>query len=109
MPPQQEQAKKPRLDNATIALMVGLAIFYDALQALLNLIFMGWLVTILAFLSFWLWFKIKGISFMTAKRMSIIGGGALIEAIPMLDTLPGWTGMVTLIVLDAKLKDKAGI
>lgn len=109
MPPQPEKTKESKLKNVTIALMVSVAIFYDSLQALLNLIFMGWLVTPVAFLTFWIWFQIKAVSFMTAQRITIVGGGTLVEMIPMLDTLPAWTAAVALMAINVRMKEKAGI
>ena len=67
---------------------------------------MGWLVGIFAGLTFWLWFKIKGISFMKPKRFAAFGTASLIEMIPipLVASLPAWTAAVLYLALDSKLK-----
>lgn len=98
---QQEQKE---LNNTTITLMIGTAVFYDALQALLTLIFMGWLVGIFAGLTFYVWFKSYGISFMKPKRFVTFSGSFLIEIIPFLSILPAWTLAITFLALETKIK-----
>jgi hypothetical protein len=83
----QEQNKEKGLKSHTVVLMIVTALFFDALQALLTLIFMGWLVGFFAALTFWLWFKVHGISFMNPKKLMVFGGAALIEVIPVLSAL----------------------
>lgn len=102
MPPRQE----PQLKSHTIALMIAVALLYDALQAILNFIFLGWLVSPAAFLTFYVWFKMNGIKFATPKRSGIMGAGFIIELIPILNTLPAWTLAVVLIVLDLKTRPR---
>lgn len=92
------------LSSITIALMVGTAVFFDVLQWLMAFIFMDWLVGLFAFMTFWLWFKLNGISFMTPKRGATMGVSALIEMIPFLSALPAWIFAVTVIALDTKAK-----
>ncbi|MBI2065748.1 MAG: hypothetical protein HYT68_01625 [Candidatus Zambryskibacteria bacterium] len=97
--------KEKGLKNTTIALMVVTALFFDALQWFLAFIFMGWVVTIFAGLTFYLWFKLQGISFMKPKRLATFGGSFIIELIPILgDVLPAWTAAVVILVLDSKIK-----
>ncbi|MFZ2484532.1 MAG: hypothetical protein WAX80_01120 [Minisyncoccia bacterium] len=101
----QEEEKGKGLNNTTIALMICVALFYDALQWLLGWIFMGWLVTIFAGLTFYVWFKTKGMSFMKPKRFAAFGGSFIIELIPIVgDILPTWTASVTYLALDSKIK-----
>lgn len=104
----EEKSDKKGLDNVTIALMICTALFYDALQALLTLIFMGWLVSIFAYLTFYTWFKIRGMNFVSAKRAGILNGGFIIELIPIINTLPAWTLAITLLALDSKIKKVIG-
>ena len=96
---------KKGLDNATIALMIGVALFFDALQWLLGWIFMGWLASIFAGLTFYVWFKIRGMSFMKPKRLGVFGGSFIVELIPVVgDILPTWTAAITYLALDSKIK-----
>lgn len=100
--------EKKGLNNTTIVLMVSVALFYDALQWLLGWIFMGWLVSIFAWLTFYVWFKTRGMSFMTPKRLATFGGSFIIELIPIVgDVLPTWTAAITYLALDSKIKKVA--
>ena len=99
------QGEKKGLNNTTIALMISVALFFDALQWLLAFIFMGWLVTIFAGLTFYVWFKIRGMSFMKPKRFATFGGSFIVELIPVIgDVLPTWTASITYLALDSKIK-----
>ena len=66
---------------------------------------MGWLVGIFAGLTFYVWFKQYGVSFMKPKRMFAFGGASLIEMlpIPFLADLPAWTAAVSYLALSSKL------
>lgn len=82
-------------------LMIGVALLYDGLSALFNLdptIVIGWLanffLNIWSFLTFWLWFKLRGISFVSAKKSGMIFAPFLIENIPWINALPSWTSAV---------------
>ena len=102
--------EKKGLNNTTIALMVSVALFYDALQWLLGWIFMGWLVTIFAGLTFYVWFKMRGMSFMSPKRFTAFGGSFIVEFIPVIgDVLPAWTACIVYLALDSKIKKIAAV
>lgn len=103
---EEQQGKEKGLKNWEVALMIATALFFDALNALLNLIFMGWVVSIFAFLTFYVWFKIKGIHFMTPKRFTAMWGGFIFELIPALSVLPGWTVAVAFLALEKKVVEK---
>src|SRR3989344_7047797 len=96
--------EKKGLSDTTIALMIVVALFYDALQALLTFILMGWLVGIFAGLTFYVWFKMKGLNFVTPKRIGTFSGAFIIEVIPFLSALPAWTAAVVILALDSKIK-----
>lgn len=99
-----EENKEKELKNHTIAFMIGVALFYDVLQWLLAFVFMDWLVGFFAFLTFYVWFKTRGLNFTTPKRVLTLGGSFMIEIIPFLSTLPAWTAAVTILALDSKIK-----
>jgi hypothetical protein len=102
--------EKKGLDNVTIALMICTALFFDGLQWLLGWILMGWLVSIFAGLTFYTWFKIRGMSFMKPKRFGVFGGSFLVELIPGIgDILPTWTASITYLALDSKIKKVAPV
>jgi hypothetical protein len=94
---------KPQLESGTIWLMIAVALFYDALQALLDLIAIGWLFVPVAYMHFWLWFKLKGIDFFSAKRASTIGAGMVFELLTA-GILPAMTFTVARIAFDHKVK-----
>jgi ABC-type microcin C transport system permease subunit YejB len=98
--------EKKGLNNQTIVFMIVVAIFFDVLQALLTFVFMGWLVGIFAGLTFYLWFRLRGMSFMKPKRFLTFGAASIIEMFPLLplSALPAWTGAIVFLALDSKIK-----
>jgi hypothetical protein len=97
----------PKIETHTAALMIGTAIFFDILQWGAAFIFMDWLVSIFAYMTFGLWFLMKGIRILTPKRMSALGGSLLLEVFPFVAALPALTSAVTIVILDAKAKNLA--
>lgn len=92
--------------------MIIVAIFIDIVLALLNLIpvlgwVLIWIINVPVWLMFFIWFRIKGIHFRSAKRVLTMSGGFLLEMIPILNVLPAWTLMVVLIVGSVKAQDLA--
>ena len=88
-------------------LMVCVALLYDALQVGLNLIMVGfgflvtWIISIWAWLTFYLWFKLKGVSFMKWSNTLKLNGGGFFEIIPipLVSALPLWTAAVVTLIL----------
>lgn len=103
----QEEKQEGGLGNSTIIFMMTVAIFFDVMQWLLAFILMDWLVSIFAYLTFFLWFKIKGISFMKPRRLLVAGTSFILEIIPFVAALPALTGAVVITALDAKIKKVA--
>ncbi len=101
----EEEKPEKSLKTTTVWLMISTAIFFDALQWLLAFVFMDWLVTIFAYMTFWLWFVTKGIRLLTPKRFAIQTGTLLIEVIPFVAMLPAITCMVVLTIINVKLKE----
>ncbi len=85
--------------------MIAVALFFDFLQFILSFIYLGWALGIVAGLTFYVWFKIHGISFMKPKRFLAFGGAALVEMIPIpfLADLPAWTAAVAYLALQSKI------
>jgi len=103
------QEENKGLNSITIAFMIAVALFYDVFQVLINLIpilgqILSALIGLFAFLTFYLWFKLKGLNFANPKRAAYLGGGFLIELVPILNILPAWTLAVTLLALNSKIK-----
>lgn len=99
-----EEKKEKTLGNSTIIFMFAVAVFFDITQWLLAFIFMDWLVSIFAYLTFFLWFKLKGISFMKPKRLIVAGTSFFLEIMPLVAALPALTGAVVITALDSKIK-----
>lgn len=114
----QQQGKQTDLDQTekdkeikpvTGTFMIIVALLFDGIQAGINLIpivgqILSFLISIFAFLTFWVWFKMNGVSFAKPKRAGSMGVGFLVELIPVLNMLPAWTLAVFLIISDTKIK-----
>ena len=100
----EENNKEKELKSHTVALMICVAIFFDVLQGLLAYIFMDWLVSFFAYLTFFVWFKLHGIKLMKPKRFIMSASSLLLEIFPFVASLPALTGMVVFITLDTKAK-----
>lgn len=112
------------INNTTAVLMITLALFYDLVQFLTEGFFgllagtailaplatigpvVAFLITVWAWLSFYVWFKMKGVSFGSAKRASAMVGGALIEMLPVINMLPAWTLSVATIIITTRAEEK---
>ncbi len=105
--------EKSQLNEATIFLMIFTSLFFDAFQALVGWIpFVGnvlaGLIGFFAFMTFWLWFHMKGIKMMTPKRFGSLGLGGVIEMIPYVNILPAWTMVVVYLIGTTKVKEVMG-
>lgn len=108
MEEQQEEnrgrKREAGLKKITIGLMIGVALFFDALQVILDFFFMGWLVTIFGGMTFWFWFRIHGYSFMKPKRVAGSIATLLTDAVPVLGWL-SWTIAITIFTLKNKIQE----
>lgn len=108
--------KEIRISDSTAMLMIGTALFYDALQALLDLIpFLGWILSYLLMLYVFLtfnvvWFHIRGIKFF--ESLVGKGGRALVRwllcsflEVVSVGALPGVTIWIILTILQTRLDD----
>jgi len=105
------EKNKEKIDNITATMMISTAILVDGIQAFLTLIFIGpfvnWLISIFAWMTFFLWFALKGIKFTNnPKRVFTFMGGSLLEIIPGIATLPAWTATITITILTIKAEKK---
>ena len=115
MPPSGK--KNHKITVVTFALMIAVALFYDVAQAEVNLLhtvpFVGntiaWLGTTIidlyAFLTFFVWFKVKGVSFANPKRGLTMAGATLVELIPVLNTVPAWTLAVIICFITTRAEE----
>lgn len=98
------ESKEKEIERSTVVLMIATAFFFDVLQGFLTLIFMGWIPSIFAFLTFYLWFKKYKMNFMTPKRFLAMGGGFIAELIPVFNVIPAWTAVVSYLALEKKMQ-----
>lgn len=112
--PEQKSRQPSRIDTGTGAMMIAVALLFDTMNAGINLIpflgqILGVLVSIVAYCTFGFWFMKRGVGFTNPKRAVTFFGSGLIEAIPILNVLPGVTVGVVLTVLMVQFEDKTGI
>lgn len=89
------------------------SLFFDAFQALVGWIpyignVIAGLISFFAFMTFWLWFHMKGVKMMTPKRFGSLGLGAVIETIPFINLIPAWTMVVAYLIGTTKIKEVVG-
>ena len=107
MNPQQKGLK-----SATVWLMVGVALFLDGIQILLQFIplvgqTLGWLIVGVEYGTYIFWFRLHGISFLSIKRAPTLGIGALVE-MATAGIFPAFTAVVARIAFTSKIKEVAG-
>ncbi|MEX0917394.1 MAG: hypothetical protein WDZ90_02645 [Candidatus Paceibacterota bacterium] len=111
-----------RIGGARKTLMVSVAIFFDSVQLLTKAfhvipgvgtfaaILIGWTMSILAWLTFFLWFSLAGVKPFSGrkqiKKFILNFGSGLIEAIPILNALPMWSVYVWWIIRISREEDK---
>lgn len=107
-----QAGQQERISNITAVFMIAVALLFDGVQAFFEWILIGfvvnWLINILAWLTFFVWFKFKSVSFMNLKRSAIFNGGFFLELIPLVAELPLWTATIVTMVMMVKLEDKIG-
>ena len=90
--------------------MIAVAVIYDLAQAFLTLIGIGflvnWIITIWATLTFGTWMALRGVSPLKARRGATWGVSILIEIIPILQVLPGWTISAITTVISVRAEDE---
>ncbi len=101
-------SQPPKISNFEAGLMIAVALIIDIVQFLLDLILIGFIldpiISVFAYLMFWFWFKLRGVSFSNPKRAAIGGISFLLELIPGLDMLPALTVGVVMTYLSTKVK-----
>lgn len=109
---------EPKINNVTAALMITVAGLIDLSDVGIDLfhfipvvgnvfaIVATTALSIFAWLTFYTWFKIKGVNFSSPKRALAFNGGFLIELIPVLNALPAWTAAVLIIIGSMRVEEK---
>lgn len=111
----QEKKETGRsVGKVTFISMLTVAIICDVILALIALIpFVGWIINfllgIIVFLTFFIWFKTKGMKYTSARKIASLPLGFLIEMIPYINILPGWTVSVIINTQGDKVASKVGM
>lgn len=93
--------------------MVGTALLFDTLQFIIEFVpvvgqIISMLITGIAWATFLLWFKIKGVKFTRVRKLAFATGGIL-EFLPVGNMLPLWTISVLITVGKKQLEKVAGV
>lgn len=102
-----------RIGNISAGLMISVALIFDAIQTILTFIGIGIIVgpfiSLWSFLTFFTWFKIKGVTFIDragGKKVAAWAGTFLLEAIPGLNSLPGITIATIATIIFTRIEDR---
>lgn len=104
--------KETQIKDYVAILMIGTALFFDVLQALIGWVpvvgnILAGILSIFIFCTFFLWFYMNGIRMITPKRLISMVGGGLVEMVPYLNLLPAWTMVVIFLIGTTKIKELA--
>ena len=99
----------PQISSIWAFIMVGVALCFDAIVFFINLIpILGQIISpiigFIAYMTFFLWFKLKGVDMMKFKRIATMGTGFLISIIPILNMLPEITISVVITIMSTRVK-----
>ena len=87
----------PRIGGATAAFMITFAVFFDFVEFILDLMFIGLLadilVDIVATLFFSIWFSHCGVSLARKYHLGFLGT-VTAKMIPFIEVIPFWTYFV---------------
>jgi hypothetical protein len=105
--------ERHRIKIHTAIAMVTLAILFDLLQLLLIAVplvgaVMSSFVSFVPPFLFFLWFKLVGVTYLDRGMQKVAASafGMLIEYLPLVNALPGWTISVILTILIVRREDK---
>lgn len=92
-----------RIQSGTAFMLIAVALFIDAIQAILNFLLIGIVINpfidVIMWMVFGLWFGHVGI-----KRQASLGMAAVAEFIPIVNSLPIWTGYMIFLIASSKWK-----
>lgn len=102
----KEKPTPSKISTGTWMILVGIAVFFDVLEAGISLIpFLGEIIAegidVFAFATFWLIFKTHGEKYSKGTMLT----GAIIGFIPIINMLPECTVTIVKLYFDAKKKN----
>jgi hypothetical protein len=95
-----------RIPETTAFLMIGTALFFDLLSIVPVV---NWIAAIFAWMTFGLWFLMRGVGFINPKKLATWGVAALIGLIPALSAIPELTLAVAVTIMLVRAEDRLGI
>ncbi len=104
---------RERISLTTLSFLSSAALFFDFLQAILNIAFIGvilnFLINVTAWLTFYLWFKLLDVGLIDSgiRKAVVMWGGMFLELIPIFNTLPVWTATIVLTAFIVRWEDAA--
>lgn len=106
------EKEKKQISDTSAFLMIFAAICFDGIQALVGWIpvfgnILAGLLSVFVFLTFFLWFRMHGITMITPKRLTAMIGGGVIELIPFINIFPAWTSVVVYLIGTTKVRELA--
>ncbi len=102
--------KENPISDTTAFLMIFTVLTMEGIQAMIGWIpFLGNIladgISFFIFLTFFIWFKMHGISMIKPKIMTALIGGGLVEMLPFINIFPVWTGIVIYLIGTTKVKE----
>jgi hypothetical protein len=102
-----------RIGFPTFFLMVFCALFFDLAQIVITILSLGTIGAVIspvlsgiAWILFYMWFKIKGVDIIDARRWGKTVAKGFVELVPYLDLLPMWTITVFTTTQESRKEDK---
>ncbi|PIT96785.1 hypothetical protein COT82_01285 [Candidatus Campbellbacteria bacterium CG10_big_fil_rev_8_21_14_0_10_35_52] len=109
--------KKQKIGNIQWIFMLGVAVMIDIIQIFLLFFFgvgliVNRFITIFAAMTFFLWFALNGVTFLTGKmsnqKMFRFFGAAFGEFIPIIGSLPLWSFGIWFTIKSIRKEDEIG-
>lgn len=106
--------KRQRISSVQGTFMLAVAGVIDGVQFLLNFIpFVGWiaasLISIFAWLTFFTWFKLNGVNFLSGKttvlKIASLFGVSILEIFPIINDFPAWIAYIVIMIFIVKAED----
>lgn len=111
---QKTSSPASKINNVTATFLIIVALIIDGVVATISLlhfipaignvlaIVSTILINIFAWLTFYVWLKIKGVNLISPKKAAAMLGAGFVGFIPIINILPGWTLAMTVVIIMEK-------
>jgi hypothetical protein len=101
---QEQNNNKPQISKKDFIYMLVVAIFFDLVLALIQLIPIAGSVAasvfnVIPLMGFFIWYKLLGLNFANPKKAFTFFGCSFIEFIPPINILPAWTASIVIMYI----------